>query len=242
MRGQQHRHALALERPDHVEQLQGRLRVESGGGLVQNRDRGFLHQDLGEPEALAHAAREGGDAVIRDFGELDPPQRRRHPVLALGLAHAHQPRGVAKVLGRRHVIVEADGVRQISDPPLDRERLALGIVPQHPRLAFGEVGQPEQHQDGGGFAGAVRAEEGDDLTVADGEVEAADRLNGPEMLVHPVEADRAGRAAAGVCPRCLARLKSHFCWSHRCGRNGEAADILRKMPCSVKRVTRRASA
>ena len=38
-------------------------------------------------------------------------------------------------------------------------RLALGIVPEHPRLAFGEIGQPEQHQDGGGLAGAVGAEQ-----------------------------------------------------------------------------------
>ncbi|UUZ61951.1 hypothetical protein LP418_12585 [Nocardioides sp. B-3] len=48
--------------------------------------------------------------------------------------------------------------------------------------------QPEHHVDGGGLAGAVGAEEGDDLAGLDGQVDPLDRddecaVGGPEGLV-----------------------------------------------------------
>ena len=73
---------------------------------------------------------------------------------------AHQPRGVVQVVGGGEVVVEADRIRQIADPALDRQRLAHRIVPEHARLPAADVAQAEQHQDGGGLAGAVRARAG----------------------------------------------------------------------------------
>src|SRR5262249_37949661 len=98
-------------------------------------------------------------------GELDARERRGDFLLALRLAHAHEPRGVAEIFCCGEIIVEADRIRQIADPPFDRERLALRIVPEHPRLAFGEIGQAEQHQAGGGLAGAVGAEQPENLAA-----------------------------------------------------------------------------
>ena len=67
---------MVLEIADDLEQLQGRLRIETRGGLVEDGDLGFLHQDFGEPQPLAHAAREGGDALVRHLGEADMLERR----------------------------------------------------------------------------------------------------------------------------------------------------------------------
>ena len=75
MRRQQHRDVAMLEIADDLQQLQRRLRIEAGGRLVQDRDLGVLHQDFGEPEPLAHAAREGVDRLVGNLLQADMVER-----------------------------------------------------------------------------------------------------------------------------------------------------------------------
>ena len=95
-----------------------------------------------------------------------------------GAAHvagkAHQAGGVGEVFDRGHAVVEADGVGQIADPALDRERLAHGVAPHHPHLAVRDVGEAEHHQDGRGLAGAVRPQQAERLAPQDVEIDAVD--------------------------------------------------------------------
>ena len=72
VRRQQHAHALVFEIADDIEQLGGGLRIEARRRLVEDRDLRLLHQDLGKPEPLAHAAREGADPFVRNV------RRARH--------------------------------------------------------------------------------------------------------------------------------------------------------------------
>ena len=60
-------------------------------------------------------------------------------------------------------------------------------------------GQPEQHVDRGGLAGAVRAEEGHDLSLRDLDVHAVDGREAAEALRQAVRGyrDRRGRGGAG---------------------------------------------
>ena len=51
MRGQQHAHAVLLELADDIEQLDRRLRIETRGRLVEDRDLRVLHQDFGKRRA-----------------------------------------------------------------------------------------------------------------------------------------------------------------------------------------------
>src|SRR6185437_5336607 len=67
MRRQQHRGAAALQLADQSEEFDRGLRVEPRSRLVQDRDLRALDDDLGEAEPLAHAAREGRDALVRDI-------------------------------------------------------------------------------------------------------------------------------------------------------------------------------
>ena len=87
---------------------------------------------------------------------------------------ADQPRGVAQIIGGGEVVVEADRVGQIADAALDRERLARRIEAEHAHLAFRDVGQPEQHQDGRRLAGAVGPEQAENLPAPDGERDVVD--------------------------------------------------------------------
>src|SRR5262249_34341613 len=123
MRRQQHAYAAVLEIADHVEQLGRGLRVEARRRFVEYRDLGVLHQDLGQPQSLAHAARKGAYRMLGDVGEADVAQRLPDPGLALDRGKPDQPCGIAQVVGGGEVVVEADLVGQIADPALDRERV-----------------------------------------------------------------------------------------------------------------------
>ena len=169
MRGQQHGDAVVLERADHFQKLRGRVRIEAGGRLVEDRDRDVLHQDFGKAEPLAHAARERADPLDADIAETDAVERGDDPLVADARLDADQGRGVAQVVERRHVVVEADGIGQIADQALDLKRLARRIVAEHADAAAGHIGQAEHHQDGRGLARAVRPEQAEDLAASDRE-------------------------------------------------------------------------
>src|SRR6516165_4928111 len=167
MRGQKHRHAFGLEAADDAEEFRGRVRVEAGCRLVENGDLRSLHQNLGKAKALAHAAREGGNALLGVLGEPYPLERVGDALFALGEAEADQARGVAEIVGGAEPVVEADHVRQVADAALDRERLARRIEAEHAHLAAGDFRQPQQHQDGRRLAGAVGAEQAENLAAPD---------------------------------------------------------------------------
>ena len=120
--------------------------------------------------------------LIGDVGELHALKRAHDPALALGRRKSHQPRRVGEVLGRGQVIVEPDRVREVTDAPLDGERLAHRIVPQYAHLAARDLGQPEHHQDGGGLAGPVGAEQAEDLAFADIEINVVNDGGAPVAL------------------------------------------------------------
>ena len=61
---------------------------------------------------------------------------------------------------------------------------SCGSSPYTPDLARGGCGQAEQHVDGAGLAGAVRAEQGDDLAGADLQADAVDGGDRAESLTH----------------------------------------------------------
>ena len=109
------------------------------------------------------------DALVGDVGEADAIERAHDALLALRRIEPDQSRGVAKIVGRRHVVVEADRVWQIADVAFDFKRLADRIAAQHTNRTARDLGQAQHHQDGGGLAGAVRPEQAEDLAAPDSE-------------------------------------------------------------------------
>src|SRR5262249_59783773 len=77
-------------------------------------------------------------------------------------------------LRRGEIIIEADLVGQVADLTLHRQRLAHRIVVEHPRLPVGNLAQAQQHQYGGGLAGAVRTEQSENLAPRHGKRNAVD--------------------------------------------------------------------
>src|SRR5437763_15656847 len=92
-------------------------------------------------------------------------ERRGDLLFTLVPLKPHQPRGVAQIIGGREVVIKADLIRQVADPPLDRERLPLRIIAEHTGLAVRDVAQAAQHQDGRGLARSVATEQAKDLAA-----------------------------------------------------------------------------
>ena len=194
MRGEQHRNAFGFEAADDGQQFRSRVRVEPGCRLVENGDLRALHEDFGQAEALSHAAGEGADAFVGGFGEADPLERVGYAFLAFVLFEADQAGSVTQIVGSGQLIVEADRIRQITDPAFDRKRLARRVESEHAHLTTGNLGQPEQHQDRGRLAGTVRSEQPENLPAPDGKGDVIDGNRLPVALGETLGLDNDVRA------------------------------------------------
>ncbi len=165
---------------DHVERV---ARGESRGRFVEQEDfvvAQQLESDV-QPLALAAAQRlveRPAGAHVATLAQADFAQRLAHhrldPVRRLG-RHA-QPRGVFEVLADRQVLEKQIVLRHEADARLEpRVAMQLRAVDAHGSARrLGRAGEDAQQ---GGFAGAARAEDADQI--------AALRLEG-----HLVDADR----------------------------------------------------
>jgi hypothetical protein len=98
-----------------------------------------------------------------------------------------QARGVPGGFLDGEVLQQAAGLHHRGDQPA-RDGLAR-LHPEHRHLARSRPGQPEDHVNGRCLARAIRAEERDDLTRGDVQVDALDRLDRAEALVQALKLD-----------------------------------------------------
>mmetsp|Transcript_29280 Transcript_29280/g.53020 ORF Transcript_29280/g.53020 Transcript_29280/m.53020 type:complete len:262 (-) Transcript_29280:10-795(-) len=180
MRGQQHRVALLVQAGDELPQGLAQLHVDAGGGLVQHDDGWAVHQGLGHQHAALHAARELAHIGIGLVGQAQVGEQLVDPVVVVldpevaaldtqRLAHAEE--GVEHQFLRHHA-----------------QRLARGgvvvhhVVAHHAHAALGGTGQAGQHADQRRLAGAVGAEQAEELAAADVEADAIQCLDLPSPV------------------------------------------------------------
>src|SRR5580658_9541864 len=70
MGGEQNSPAVGFELLDQIPELAAGLRVEAGGGFVEEQEFGIAHQGAAEGEPLLLAAGEAAHARVAFFGEL----------------------------------------------------------------------------------------------------------------------------------------------------------------------------
>ncbi len=165
------------------------MRVQCRRRLVEDGDARALHQHLGEPEALAHAARESRHPVPPDIGQSDPRQRFGKPLVDLAPRQSGEPPGIGEVVAGREPVVEADRIGEIADPALDLERVAQRVETGHFGAPLGRFGQPEQHQDRRRLSRPVGPEDADDLAGPDVEIDVVDRYRRAVTLGQPLGPD-----------------------------------------------------
>ena len=178
VRGQKDRRPALLDGPDVVPQIRPVLRIEAGGGLVEEQDLGLVNEPEGDVEAPALASRIGRDLPIGEFGEVEHRGELFRP-----LAHGVEIPSVEAALedevlpAGRHV-VGATRLADVADPLTHLLRLARDVGAGHARRARVDGQQRREHPERRRLSGSVRSEEAEDLAPTDLEADALDRFDG----------------------------------------------------------------
>ena len=182
VRGEEDGLAVVVELLEDLPQGDAALGVEAGGGLVEEEDRGPVHHRPGDHQALGHAAGEGEHRGLRPLLEAELLEQ---PVaLAAGdlRRHAEEAAVEVEVLPDGEGPVEGVALGHDADELLGRGRVGDHVDAADEGTAAGGEHPGGEHAGGGALAGAVGAEEPEDLTLEHLEVEAVDRL-------HPARVD-----------------------------------------------------
>src|SRR6266511_1236523 len=183
------RRALRDEFAEHRPEVAAAVRVESGGGLVEEEDGRRGDQAGGEVESPAHAARVGLDGLACRVGEVERGEQlggpgARDPAREVVEAADHLQVGASgqQLVHRRLLAGEADAwthARRLAD---DVEAVNEGASLVRPQ-------QRRQDANGGRLAGAVAAEQAQHATPGDLEVDLAQRPVWPEAFAEALGTD-----------------------------------------------------
>ena len=138
------------------------LRIEAGGRLVEHEHFGLVNQRLCQSDALPVALRELAAVAVRHVSDPGFLHHGVDAIVDVG-AHALDLRDEPQVIAHGHVGIEGRGLREISGPALGFERMIEDVVAGDRGLALSgrHVAGDDPH--GGGLAGAVWAQEPENL-------------------------------------------------------------------------------
>jgi hypothetical protein len=185
VRRQDDRDAAVAQAAHHLPHVAAQLDVDAGRGLVEKQDRRLVRQRLGDQHAPLHAAGQGQDLRVPLVPQRQVAQDSLD-VRRVGLP-AEQPAAEAD---RRPDAFEGIGVQFLRD---QADLAARGAIVADDVVAVGEHGARARIDDAADdvdqrrLAGAVRAEQREDLAAGDRQVDALER----------VESVRVGLAEAG---------------------------------------------
>ena len=168
--------------------------VDADRRLVEEDHRRVVQQAAGDVEPLAHAARVPLDPLLLAAREPDELEQLLDPrPLAAGL-DAVELGEVAQVVERGEPLVEAAvAAEDVADPLPHPARVLDDVAPEHARLPRRRDEERDQHLDRRRLAGAVRAEEAEELALLDREADAAHGLD-----LERAAPERAGRRPVGA--------------------------------------------
>ena len=181
--GEQHGRALGDEVADDVPHVLALGRVQTGGGLVEEDDGRPADQARGQIEPAAHAARVRLGHLAGGVGQVEPGQQLPGADLRLPAAQIQQLADHHQVLGAGEVFVDRGVLAGQADGVANLLRLADDVVPADPGGAGVGLQQGGQDADGGGLAGAVRAQHPEHAALSGSEVDPVQGLGGTEPLL-----------------------------------------------------------
>jgi hypothetical protein len=170
---------------DQIPEAPARKRVDTGGRLVEEKDARLVQHRAAERQPLLETQRQRAGQLAPLGLETGYPE---HPVAPLGAPRPLDAVEAGKkidVLFDFEVGVEREELRHVADPALDRAAVALDVEAGHHRLAARRRQEAGEDLDGGGLAGAVRAEETEDLPPGHFEADVLDRGEGAEIAAEP---------------------------------------------------------
>ena len=169
---------MLLEPVEPIPDEMARLRVEAGGGLVEQEQLGFVDKRAGNRQPAFHPARKKLHPIPGSVSQLNEIKELlgSAPSLVAG-----DPK-VARV-GEQVFIDEQLGVQRVglwddAQPRADSRTIPGWVLAQHTQGPARRRRDAPDHPHGRRFTGAVRAEEAERLAALDIEV---DRVNGNEV-------------------------------------------------------------
>ena len=171
--------------------------VEPGGRLVEEQHLGPADDPDGDVDPAALPAREGADPGLGVVDEVD-----QFEDLADGARCRVEPGEHVEGVSDGELGVEAGRLEHQPDPGPPPAVAAVGVGPEDPDGAAGGGEEAFEHLQGGGLAGPVGPEHGDQLAVGHLEAHAVDGREVPEALGQPVDDDGAHdiRPPLPICP------------------------------------------
>ena len=173
VRGQKDRAAAVAVLGDDGVELLLHDRVKAARRLVEDEQLGVVEKRLDEADLLAVAARElaerSGQVGLEALGEW------------LGEAETLEPAqggDVREQLAPGHALREAEVAGQVAQPRADGAAVAATIEAEQACAAARRMQEVQQRADRRRLAGAVGAEESEDLTAVDGQGEVMDAAGG----------------------------------------------------------------
>ena len=165
---------LARHVLDQAPELPARHRIDAAGGLVEKHDAGLVEDRAAERQPLPPAA---GEIVglrvsrpARPAISTHEPLRSAILVVVQAVQRAEEP----DVLLDGQRLVQRKLLRHVADAPLHLFRVAADVDAVDHGRAGCRLQQPAHHADGRRLAGAVGAEEAEDLSSPDLEADAID--------------------------------------------------------------------
>src|SRR5690606_12804920 len=149
--------------------------IETAEGFIEDEKVGIAHQRLREADALLHPLGEPPDGPLsrmRQAHALDQELTSRSSRIA-------RESGAATGQGENLHGKEARVKRRMCGEITDASEAVRAIVidAEHRDAAFGGEDQAEETLERGGFAGAVRAKESEDLAALDLEIDAVEDID-----------------------------------------------------------------
>ncbi len=177
VRGEEDGLSLGVQLVEDLPQRDAALRVETGGGLVEEEDGGSVHHRARDHQPLRHAPRQLEHLRRGAIGEPELLEQAGRFRLRVPGAHPEEASVEVEVL--LHAERPVERVRLGNDPDrlLRQRRVRDHVDAAHDGAAFGRDHHRGEHPDGGRLAGAVRTQQAEDLAAAQRQVEIVDGLH-----------------------------------------------------------------
>lgn len=183
------------------------LRVESGGGFVEEEHLGTVDQAERHVEASLHPSGVPLDLAVARVGEVEAVQQFVGAALHGRAPHPVQPALEQEVLPAGGDRVGAGLLGDHADGSADPVGVAQDVVSGDGRGAGVGAGQGGEDLDGGGLPGTVGAEQSEDRAGLDAEVHAAQGGDIAGIGLDQVSRRYGGRT--GAVPRRCGRTGAH---------------------------------
>ena len=164
-------------------------RIDARGGLIEKEERRAMDHRAHEREPLFPTSRECATELLSPVGQAGAIELFGDPAAAVPSRHTVDARIESQVFFNRQILVEAEALRHVADVLFDALGVLFDIVTDHGRMAAARVEDPAKYAKRRRFAGAVWAEQPEDLPAVNAEAHVPNRLEIAETAREALDDD-----------------------------------------------------